>query len=310
MAVGAVAADDVPTGSRIHAGWTSLPLGEVASQATRFSGVPVIVDRRIDPTTRITLEADGLPVGAVAAEIAVQADADVAVLPTLVRIAPPANAAACEAAQRLRMAERRRLPAAQRATIDAVAAWTWPAGARPRDLVVDTASAAGIAVDGAEAIPHDHFPAAALPPLSLADRLDLVLAHFDRRVEWSTGKAGGPPRARVVSLPLVAADAPRAPRPARPPATAAPAGGTAARYTLRVEAPLEQVLAAVGKRLGLTVAVDEASLRGRGIAPGEIVRASVADATRDELLDAIMRPLDLAWEIDEGRLRVWASEAQ
>jgi hypothetical protein len=77
-------------------------------------------------------------------------------------------------------------------------------------------------------------------------------------------------------------------------------------YSLQVAAPLEELLAAIASRLGLTLDLDRESLTRRGIAPGELVRATVKDASRDELLAAILRPLDLTWTIKGDALRVFA----
>ena len=76
---------------------------------------------------------------------------------------------------------------------------------------------------------------------------------------------------------------------------------------MKVAAPLEQVLAAIAARLELQVDLDRESFARKGIAPGEIVRASVTDASRDELLRAILDPLDLDWEITGTTLRVFAA---
>jgi hypothetical protein len=66
----------------------------------------------------------------------------------------------------------------------------------------------------------------------------------------------------------------------------------------------------VAKSLGLEVSLDEASLVARGIAPGEIVRVDARDLSRDALLDAIVGPLDLAWTVENGTLRVFAAPAR
>ena len=58
--------------------------------------------------------------------------------------------------------------------------------------------------------------------------------------------------------------------------------------------------------MNLKLDLDRESLVRRGIAPGEIVRATVTDAARDELLDAILGPLDLDWSISGDTLRVFA----
>jgi len=309
----AVAATTEPRGQPIHASWTALPLRDVADQLTRISGVAVVVDRRVDSTTRITYEANGQPFDAVACRIADHARADVAMLDAMVRIAPAAAAAMSEAAEGKSRAERRALPAAQRRVLDTTAAWTWPAGARPRDLVAAAAAGAGVTITGIEAIPHDHFPAGALPPLSLAARLDAILAHFDRRVSWTAGRDEGMPRGRIVPLEPAPADAvrhrPRA-APAGDHSPVPPAAAAAQVFTLRVEAPLDQLLATVATRLGLTLELDRASLLARGIAPEEIVRTKVENASREALLDAILKPLDVRWRIEGDTLTVWASARQ
>jgi hypothetical protein len=77
-------------------------------------------------------------------------------------------------------------------------------------------------------------------------------------------------------------------------------------FSLKVAAPLEELLAAIAVRLGLTLDLDRESLKRAGIAQTEIVRASVKDASRDQLLDDILDPLALDWTINNGTLRVFA----
>ena len=94
--------------------------------------------------------------------------------------------------------------------------------------------------------------------------------------------------------------------PRRPPPATRPRGREV--FTLRLEAPLDEALAAIGGRLGLTVRLDEPSLTARGISSREIVRANVRDVSRDELLDAIVKPLGLSWRIDDDTLVVTAAD--
>ena len=156
-------------------------------------------------------------------------------------------------------------------------------------------------------MPHDHLPATSLPPLQLAERLDLLLASFDLRVDWSA--AGG----TIVPIdagvdPLDGTGIRSKPvRPIRPREVPKRAG--IAVYSLRLEAPLNQAVPAVAKSLGLASSLDEASLAARGIAPGEIVRVDARDLSRDELLDAIVATLDLEWTIEDETLRVFAAPA-
>jgi len=303
--------------AEVSGSWTGLPLRAWAERATVLAGRPVILDRRIDPQIPVTFTARGEPLRKVLDRVAAAADAAVDELDATLRIAPQGVAGRATAGDAQRRRDLAALPPALRRTLATAEPWQWPAGARPRDLVAGLAAEAGLDVAGLDAIPHDHFPAADLPPVSLAERFDVVLAHFDQRVAWD-GRPGQP-AGRIVPL---AGPAPRqspeqspdrspgrvnAPRPApRPAERTRRTVKVRDTYTLRLEAPLDQTLAAVAAQLGLAIDLDLPSLVARGIAPGEIVRAEVADASRDELLTAIVEPLGLAWRIEDGRVKVFA----
>lgn len=296
-----------PAAGPVTALWTALPLRDWAGRATTLAGRPVVVDRRLDPDATVTRDCRGEPLDAMLAAVATTVGGTVEPLRSWIRIAPAAEAGRATRGERDRAAEIAALPAAARAPLAARRPWSWTDGARPRDLLAAAAADAGLTVTGLAAVPHDHLPATALPPLSLAERLDLVLAHYDLRVAWSA--AGGTTAAgSVVQLaaaePRAAGVADRKPpsRPARPPR--GPERRTTDRYTLKLEAPLDEALRALGPRLGLEPELDRASLAARGILPGEIARAAVTDATREHLLDAILSPLGLRWRIKDGRLVV------
>jgi hypothetical protein len=311
VAGGAVQAAESPAGldTPVQATWTRLPLRQWAEQASALAGRPVVLDRRIDPDLPVTLTTEGEPWRDVLATVAEAAGAAAEELSASVRIVPAAEAGKASRADRDRELRVAMLPAGPRGTVAARSPWRWSAGSRPADLVGRVAAEAGVEIAGLDSIPHDHFPAAELPPLSLAERLDLVLAHFDRRVLWTAtrGRATG----RIVAIDaeiLPAALAASAARPGGP----EPSRRTVElldEFTLRLEAPLDQALAAICGRLDLKLDLDVAALAARGIAPGEVVRAEVKRATRDELLAAVLHPLGLAWRIDGNRLRVYPAAA-
>jgi hypothetical protein len=179
--------------------------------------------------------------------------------------------------------------------------------ARPGDLVAEVAAAAGFDVAGIETIPHDHLPATTLPPLSVAERLDLVLADFDQRVAWLPR---GPAVVAMSDHPVTGGRSQETTSgPRRRPRRSKPSAVGGEVFSLRLEAPLNEALTAIAARLELRLALDAASLAARGIAPGEIIRVTVHDVSRDELLDAVVAPLGLAWSIEDGRLRVSAPTA-
>jgi hypothetical protein len=304
----------------VHASWTGLPLREWAARMTTLAGLPIILDRRIDPMRPVTLTGRGETVGTVLDRVAAETGATVDEVGSTIWLVPldrTGQAARAAADRQLRMAK---LPPPLRRTLTATAPLTWPAGARPGDLVDRLATAARLALDGLDTIPHDHLPANALPSLSLAERLDLVLAQVDRRIVW-TDRGG-----RIVAIdmevstevsaaPVSAGAGPaRRPEPGRGADERAGGGRTAAgrasksrdEYTLRLEAPLEEALAALARQLDLDVDLDVASLTAHGIAPGEIVRADVTGVSRDALFDAILQPVGLSWRVEGRTLRVFA----
>lgn len=286
----------------VKAAWSAIPLRDVAGQLARLSGMPVIIDRRVDPTTPISFEADGESADAVIAGVAAEAGAESARLRSLVRIGPGSHLDRCVAGEKARIREIARLPAPDRKLLDAAAAWAWPAGSRPRDLVEAAAVESGVTIDGLDGIPHDHFQAFEGASMPLADRLDMVLAHFDLRVAWARDPGGKKPHGRIVPLPDATEPRAAGDTPSR---SALPSRGRQV-YTLQLAAPLDEALAAVTKQLGLSLAIDSASLEAQGISPREIVRVNVRSATRDELVAALVTPLSLSWRIEQDTLQVWA----
>ncbi len=293
--------------AEVHASWTGVPLRVWTTRATELAGRPVILDRRIDPDLPVTLVARGEPLREILDRIAHDAGAAVDELESTIRIVPKAvagRAALADHDRRLRVA---RTPLDLRRRLVATEPWTWTTAARPRGLVADLAAEAGLDLEGIDTIPHDHFPAAELPGLSLAERFDLVLAHFDRRMIWD-GRSGKPD-GRIVAIDAeIAAPAHTAMTKPRPRPTAKPARTVKVRdeFTLTLEAPLDQALAAITHQLDLELNLDVASLAARGIAPGEIVRVNVVKTSRDGLFDAILGPVGLAWKLEGRRLRVFA----
>ena len=87
-------ADAPATGldAAVRASWTRLPVRQWADRAARIAGMPVIVDRRIDPRLAVTLDCRGEPLGDVLDRIAALADARAEPLAATIRIVPVSRA--------------------------------------------------------------------------------------------------------------------------------------------------------------------------------------------------------------------------
>lgn len=295
LAARGIAAADPP----VHATWRATPIASIAERIGAIAGMPVVVDHRLDSTKRIDLDGGGRSVETVLGELAEATEGEVASLRLSYRITPKGLAnrvAAADAARASRIAS---LPSAARESLARESAWRSEAGATPRELVERLAEEASIPISPLDAIPHDHLPASSLPPLPLADRLDLVLADYDLRIE-----AGPRGRKSLSIVPLgEAVDGGRRERPAIQSARK-PKPELVDRFTLRAEAPLEQLLKTIATKFGLTLDLDAAALAAKGVAAGEIVRVAVEDAPRNQVLDAITKPLGLSWKIEGTTLEV------
>lgn len=311
------AADAVPAGDAVaralatpvSATWAGLRVREAAARLAELGGCAIVIDRRLDPDTTITLTAADEPLADVLAALAAATDGDVATYAGHLRLVPRGHATPLRAADAARTAEVKAVTATVRSRLKAQAEMAWPDGAVPRDLVAALLADARLSLTGVTDLPHDHFPAATLPPLRLADRIDLILAHFDRRVAWRAPAGAGAAGYEIVPLgaagpaETVTPASPARPRHDRP----RPPADAAATYTLTVAAPLDELLTTLATRFGLVLELDAASLRQKGVAPGEIVRLNVRDASRDQLLDAILGPRGLAWRIEGRSLAVSAA---
>ena len=297
----------------VQATFQQLPLRMLAERLQLATGVPVVVDRRLNPTQRVSLDCGGEPLTVAAAALAAKIDAEVAELEASVWLVPRGEAGRFTAADAERRQTVRRLPPGTRRRLERTASWSWPAGATPVDLLRELAAAntTGVRLRVAEMsgkIPHDHLAAASLPPLSLAERFDLIAMQYGLRVVWKPPAAGRvegelsplPPPGTTVAGTENSPSRPRRPG-SRPPATGS------SRFTLRVAAPFSELLTAVAQQLKLTPAIDREALRRQGIDPLEIIRLEVADVDRDGLLDAIVAPLGLSWRIDGTTLTVTAA---
>lgn len=294
----------------VTADWTGLPLRQAAVRLSEIGGIAVVVDRRLDPDTSISLHASADPLDDVLARVADAARADVAVYAGHVRLVPRGGAAALAAAERDRVAELNRLGKVLRDIVEKKDAWSWPEGAVPHDLLTAAAAEAGIEIEALEHLPHDHFPAARLPAGTLADRLDLLLAHFDRRVGWTPipRRPDEQPAFLLVDLPAGTAAPPPAPPKPSPRPPRAPGRPASTTYTLTVAAPLDELLTTLAGRFGLTLDLDRAALTRAGVAPAEIVRLELKDVSREQLLEAICKPRGLAWRIEGDALSISAAE--
>lgn len=299
----------------IDATFQQIPLARLISQLSTLSDGIIVLDRQIDPTQYVTLTCQGEDLMAVLFTLADTTSTEIAVLESSVWLVPIGKAGSLEAADDERKAALQKLPAHTRQSLSVKQPLQWQAGQKPIVLIekllerlkTDTLS---VTPDNlSTVIPHDHLAAGSIPPLSLPEQLDLVVMQYNHHLLWQQNpQSASAVLVQFVPLPSPTEPKEKARRQKQPRANSSPpAGSSRDRYTLRVAAPFDELLRAVSQRLKVELSINTQSLKTRGINPQEIIRLEIKDASQDQLLDAIVKPLGLTWSIEKGRLSISAS---
>lgn len=317
--------------------WKENPLGDGLKSIAATHGVAIHLDRRVDFTRLVTYTARDLPMLQLVQQVSNETGNDAIVFGDIIYVGPPPAVARINSIAEARTAEMRELPTARQRELLTSQPLAWPRLATPKDVLRTIAVAHKLKVVGDE-IPHDLWPAATLPPMNAAESLTLLFIGFDSTFELSPDGSA----IRLAKLPtdapfektykvsaaqkksledFVAGVAGAsiqtvtggvkvtgdwrthltiqralAPKPA-----GEPTGDDSKVYTLNVEQqPALAVLNAVAKQMGVMVKVtDDAKEKGAAR-----ISFMAADVTRDELIHAILDPVDLEFEWDGKTLIV------
>lgn len=188
--------DDQPV---VQVGWRGVGLSRALENLQQATGSQVFVDRRIDPSTPLTLRATGTAAELLEA-ITRQTPAQLSALAGVYYLGPPEAArdlATLHARARL---EVDRLPRGARRVFHQARPIAWQRLATPAGLLGQALSASGLKVANPEALPHDLWPPGRLPAAPLSEQLTLLLAGFD--LEWRPTPTGDAIRLAPVKTPI------------------------------------------------------------------------------------------------------------
>ena len=293
--------------AEIH--WQRVPLRDALARLEKAFDETVFLDRRVDPSQRVSLDIEAHQIEDVLTAIAAGRGLGVSRLGRLVYLGPRSAADQLRPLAALRAEEMERLPPGQRATLQRQQPLHWPRLAQPRGLVTSLVEQTGWRVEQARRIGHDLWPAGGLPGLPIAEQLTVLLVGFDLTFELR------PPERVIEIVPLNAERMKRLAGGAKPraegdahgarPETGKTFGETRQVYTLRVaEQPVRAVLQELSRRLNWQIEIDEAAIRAAGRTADERVSFAVENVERDELLDALLRPAGLSFRRDDERITI------
>jgi hypothetical protein len=283
--------------------WQGVTLGDVVDRLRPVFDDTVFIDRRVDPSRRVSLDIEAVSAEQVVSALATDHELGVGRLGTLIYLGPPI-AGELRAIAAARSREAARLPTALRTTLLGKKPISWPRLSEPRDLVAKLVALHGWQLAEAERIPHDIWAAGNLPELTVVEQLTILTFGFGMTFELR------PAERTVAIVPLPSTVTAREALPARrvteskprPPRTMR---GTRQVYTLRVqEKPVGAVLRELSQRLRWTIQIDEEAIRAAGKSLDQRVSFSVENADRETLLDALLTPAGLEYHISGEQIRI------
>ncbi|HLA83162.1 MAG TPA: hypothetical protein VJL29_00075 [Thermoguttaceae bacterium] len=305
--------------------WSKVPLRRALTDLGVSQGVAVWLDRRVDPDRRISLVANGLPLKDALAQAAKDQGLDICLFHGVVYLGQPPVAARLKSVGELRRQEVRNRPATVRRFLREEP-MTWDDLTAPRELLTHLAEENNLRIDNLDRVVHDLWPAFESPPMTLVDRLTLLLASLDLTFEIDDHGE----RIRLVPMPRNVAPTPpytngigpeeRAipPKSGQPSArrNARTPGGSSegpALDRLRVkrvkfkDQPLKAVVRQLAAQLKLRLLFDEDAARRAGIDPNQRISLEREDVSIHELFQAVLEPAGLTFQIRGSMLQIDAA---
>jgi hypothetical protein len=183
---GTLGAEDWHTGEDFFAALKSTvsmtvegsPIRDSLGRLGKSQGVSLFVDRRVDPTSKITLVIEQEPLEDVIGKIARDQRLGVGFVGSVMYVGPPKTAARVATLAALKNDEAKELPSKLRGKLLAKQPLTWQRLTEPRWIARKLCAEAGLTIPAASMIPHDLWIAGDYPEMTLAERLTLVLAGF------------------------------------------------------------------------------------------------------------------------------------
>lgn len=330
--------------SNVAVTWSNAPTHDALERFAQSQRVAVLLDRRIDPDRRVELEIQDVPLEIAFKQIASRLHCSVSMVGPVAYFAPAPAANRVRTILALRKRELAKLPQKLQIDWQSLRPSNWEDLAEPRELLTALADEVGVTIEGLERIPHDLWAGSRLPPMSMPERLTLILNQFDLTYELADGgkiirlvpaedrpridesyPAGENSKALTEQLSkikaLESAEIRAADGKILVSGTAENhdivrqllAGGTAKkitvqegdkRYTLRVELPVGKALQQLGKQMGIEIQIDRAAIENAGISLDHKVKIDVKEATFDELFRAVLEPAGLTFDYNGSVLTV------
>lgn len=318
--------------------WSGRPLRTALESLAGAQHVATWIDRRLDPGRELDISANGIPLREILDETARTAGGRVGQVGSVLYWGPAETAELILTVAAVRTEETQAWPAELRQRWLAARPIQWPLLTEPKRLLSDLAAETGFTIAKLDSLPHDLWPTADLPPLTVPERLTLILAGFGytyradpsqrtidlvpwpTEAQWTKTYAQDPVVNRAVAelqrrRPAVLAektgnrwkisglveDHQLLKRLGTGEPTRPPAGKAEHRYSLSIKnVPLEALLQRIEAAAGLKRVVSPTV----GTKLQQRVSVDVKEATLEKLLEAAFDGTGLRFSIQSGELRI------
>lgn len=252
-----------------------LPLREALYALGHEQGVGVLLDRRIDPTRKLDITVRQAALSQLLQQIAKEQRIGMSRLDAVCYFGPPTVAARLRTLAELRREEIRGRSATLAAKFSRQRAMRWPDLATPAGVLKELVAENQLQLAGVEQVPHDLWAGAELPPLSLTDRLTLLLVQFDLTFRV----AGSGETVRLIPIP------------ADVQLTRSYAGGRDPQALANKWAPLlpNTRIAVSGDRIVVQGLIEEHEQIARGFRPAGTRQDAALPAAKDQLRHTVKR---------------------
>ena len=175
--------------------WSNSPLRESLASLSKTRKVPIWLDRRCDPSQRITFASGDSLRDSLWRLAEQEPHIDIAWSPEIIFVGPGGAADRWATTNLAHRDMLRRLPLLEQRRWLKEANWKWDRLTNPQDLLKKLEREIGQKILGREKIQHDLWPAARFPDLPLYLRLELLLAGYSKTFVVANGTV------RIVDMP-------------------------------------------------------------------------------------------------------------
>lgn len=169
--------------SELRVTWQNKPLREALENLSQSQRVGIMLDRRIDPGVELDLSLRDATVESGMEAIAAELGLGVSFVGPLVYVGPTESVERLATMAMMLEDQAEALPATTRKKLLRREATVWKRLGSPRELCRELADRHGLEVRGLDRVPHDVWPEISLPPLTVIQRLTLLLGGFDLACE-------------------------------------------------------------------------------------------------------------------------------